>query len=60
MWLHGLEWDERLSQELFAKVNAWFAELSLLSEMKIPRCSQLKKEVKCARLQTFKHQPIML
>ena len=60
VWLHGLEWDERLPQELFAKVNAWFAELSLLSEMKIPRFLQLKKEVKCARLHTFKHQPIML
>ena len=43
VWLHGLEWDEKLPQELFAKVNAWFAELSLLSEMKISRCLQLKK-----------------
>ena len=31
----GLEWDVRLSQELFAKVNTWFAELPMLSEIKI-------------------------
>ena len=29
VWLHGLEWNERLPQELFAKINAWFAELSI-------------------------------
>ena len=53
VWLNGLEWDERLSPELSAKVNAWFAELSILSEVKVLRCLQLKKEVKCAKLHTF-------
>ena len=53
VWLHGLEWDERLPQELSAMVNAWCAELSMLSEIKVSRCFQLKKEVKCARLHTF-------
>ena len=51
--LNGLEWDERLPQELFTKVNTWFAELSILSEIKSLRCLQLKKEVKCAKLHTF-------
>ena len=53
VWLNGLEWDERLPPELSAKVNAWFAELSILSEVKALRCLQLKKEVKCAKLHTF-------
>ena len=35
VWLNGLEWDERLPPELSAKVNAWFAELSILSEVKV-------------------------
>ena len=35
MWLNGLEWDERLPPELSAKVDAWFAELSILSEVKV-------------------------
>ena len=34
VWLNGLEWDERLPQKLFVKVNTWFAELSMLSEIK--------------------------
>ena len=53
LWLNGLEWDERLPLELFTKVNTWFAELSMLSEIKILRCLQLKKKVKCAKLHTF-------
>ena len=52
LWLNGLEWDERLPQELFTKENTWFAELSILSEIKILK-TQLKKEVKCAKLHTF-------
>ena len=32
VWLNGLEWDERLPQKLFVKVNTWFAELSMLSK----------------------------
>ena len=53
VWLNGLEWDERLPQKLFEKVNTWFAELSILSEIKILRCLQQKKEVKSAKLHTF-------
>ena len=53
LWLNGLEWDERLPQELFTKVNTWFAKLSILPEIKILRCLQLKKEVKYAKLHTF-------
>ena len=52
VWLSGLYWDERLPQELSTKVNAWFVELTL-SEVKVVRCLQLKKEVKCAKLHTF-------
>ena len=32
VWLNGLEWDERLPQELFTKVNTWFV-LLLLGDM---------------------------
>ena len=53
VWLNGLEWDERLPQKLFVKVNTWFAELSMLLEIKFLRCLQQKKEVKCAKLHTF-------
>ena len=49
----GLEWDVRLPLELLAKVNTWFAELPMLSEIKILRCLQLKKEDKCVKLHTF-------
>ena len=52
VWLNGLDWDERLPQELSTKVNVWFVELTL-SEVKVVRCLQLKKEVKCAKLHTF-------
>ena len=53
VWLNGLEWDERLPQKLFVKVNTWFAELSMLSEIKKFEMFTTKKEVKCAKLHTF-------
>ena len=53
VWLNDLEWDDRLPPKLSAKVDKWFAELSILSEVKVLRCLQLKKEVKCAKLHTF-------
>jgi len=48
---HVVKWDERLLQELSTKLNAWFAELLILSEIKVSRCVQLKKDIKCTKLQ---------
>ena len=53
VWIHGLEWDERYSQELSAKVTKWFTELSMLSGVKVPRCLQVKEEVKSVSLATY-------
>ena len=47
VWLNGLEWDEILSQELIVKVNTWFAELSIMSDIKL-RCLLLKRGQMCS------------
>jgi len=49
VWIHGLDWDERLPQELSKKVTKWFTELSMLSGIRIPRCLQVR-EMKSATL----------
>ena len=30
LWIHGLDWDEKLPKELSTKIMLWFAELVLL------------------------------
>ena len=53
VWVHGLEWDEKFPQELSAKVTKWFTELSMLSDIRVPRCLQVKRETKSVKLHTF-------
>ena len=50
VWIHGLV---KLSQELSSKVTKWFTELSILSDIRVPGCLQVRKEVKSATLLTF-------
>jgi len=38
VWIHGLDWDERLPQKLSKMVTKWFTELSMLSGIRIPWC----------------------
>ena len=38
MWTAGLEWDEELGDTLINTVRAWFQELTVLTQLKIPRC----------------------
>jgi len=37
VWIHGLDWDERLSQELSTEVTKWCTELSMLSNIRVYR-----------------------
>jgi len=53
VWIHGLDWDKRLSQELSSKVTKWFTDLSILSDIRVSRCLQIRKEVQSTTLHTF-------
>ena len=44
MWASGLGWDELLDLQLTKKARKWFSELADLTEIKVPRCLQVKKE----------------
>ena len=53
LWIHGLDWDEKLPTELSAKIMSWFGELILLPTIKVQRCLQLKKQVRSMSLYVF-------
>ena len=52
IWVRGLDWDDLLPEELSVKMISWFAELPMLSKIRVPRCLQLE-EFKSATLQVF-------
>ena len=53
LWIHGLDWDERLPKELSTKIMLWFAELVLLPTIKVLRCLQLKRQIRLVSLHVF-------
>ena len=42
IWVCGLDWDDPLPEDLSVKMMSWFAELSMLSKIRVPRCLQLR------------------
>ena len=52
IWVCGLNWDDPLPEEISVKMMSWFAELPMLSKLRIPRCLQLR-EVTSATLHAF-------
>ena len=48
-----MDWDDQLPKELSTKIVLWFAELALLPQIKVPRCLQLKEQVKLVCLHVF-------
>ena len=54
MWTAGLEWGEELGDTLINTARAWFQELTVLTQLKIPRCLLEKgKAVDTVTLHTF-------
>ena len=53
LWIHGLDWDEKLPKELSTKIALWFGELVLLPTIKVQRCLQLKRQVRLVSLHVF-------
>ena len=54
MWTAGLEWDKELGNTLINTARAWFQELTVLTQLKIPRCLLEKgKAVDTVTLHTF-------
>ena len=52
VWIHGIEWDERLAQESLAKVTKCLLNcLHCQVHIRIPRCLQIREEFKSATLQ---------
>ena len=53
IWVCGLDWDDPLPEEISVKIMSWFAELPMLSKIRVPRCLQLREEVTSATLHAF-------
>ena len=45
VWRCGLDWNDTLPEELTVKMKSWFAELQVLSKIRVPGNLQLKEEV---------------
>ena len=52
IWVCGLDWDDLLPEEISIKMMSWFADLPMLSKIRVPRCLQLR-EVTSATLHAF-------
>ena len=54
MWMAGLDWDEELTEPLTNAAQAWFSELSELTQLQIPRCLLVGgKQIDNVSLHTF-------
>ena len=54
IWVRGLDWDDPLPEEKKSvKMMSWFAELPMLSKIRVPRCLQLREEVTSTTLHVF-------
>jgi len=52
-WICGFNWDDSVPEDLATKMISWFMELSRLPEIIVPRCLQLKEEVKSVSVHVF-------
>ena len=48
-----VDWDDPLPEDLVSRMISWFTELQRLPEIKVPRCLQLKEEVKSTSVHVF-------
>ena len=53
MWIAGTEWDQACEEDQAGQACDWFAELSQLTEISVPRCLQLSQEIELSRLHVF-------
>ena len=53
LWLHGLEWNDPLEEDLIYKCIAWCNKLDQISEIKVPRCLQMNLEKQDISLHVF-------
>ena len=53
MWTSGLDWDDPLGQSQARTAKMWFEELGELTDVKVPRCLQLDRNVESVTLHTF-------
>ena len=53
MWIAGIEWDQACDEDQAGQACDWFAELSQLTEISVPRCLQLSQEIELSRLHVF-------
>ena len=46
MWIKGLEWDEKLDENLKRKSDQWFSEFAELKAVEVQRCLQMSSTKK--------------
>ena len=53
VWISGQDWDEPLLNDVTMRVKEWCSELPKLTEIKIPRCLHVDKQISLKQLHTF-------
>ncbi|XP_074641240.1 uncharacterized protein LOC141898990 [Tubulanus polymorphus] len=52
-WIQGLDWDQRLPDELKNKWISWVEDLKQIQQLRIPRCLKNRGIISSKRLHTF-------
>jgi len=53
IWFCGADWDDLLPEDISMKMKTWFAEVIILSKIKVPRCLQPNKDATSLTLHMF-------
>ena len=53
LWSRGYDWDDEIYDDIANEIQSWFDQLSVLAQVRIPRCNRLSLTVASFKLITF-------
>lgn len=53
IWLSGIDWDDKITDDLLNKVETWFEELKTIEGIEVPRCIQSPSNTTKLTLHSF-------
>ena len=53
LWSRGYDWDDEIYDDIANEIQSWFDQLSVLAQVRIPRCIRLSLTVTSFKLITF-------
>ena len=53
LWSRGYDWDDEIHDDIANQIQSWFNQLSVLAQVRIPRCIRLALTITSFKLITF-------